>query len=358
MEYLKKEQALYGAELTTRQQESSKQHITTPVYANPPRRFVSMSLSLILFLFTLPLFSFIALAIKLKDGGPLFYMGQRLGINKIPFAMYKFRTLPKGASNILGCEVLSYKHHMTTPFTRFLRDTRLDELPQLFNIMKGDMDFFGPRPVRPKMYEEVCRHVKGFDNRFKVRPGLIGFSQLFTPHGCPKRLRVLIDNRYTFKKKNALQDIRLLGFTIMVITREICVKGLIHLWNNRIQTKILKRYIEKRYLVRRRVTGTEVHIQASRDRHLGDPQAVTLIDINEDYFKIMTKTELFKNSGIFRLEKRTRSKHKTAVCRGEIVAKREKESSQGKYVYVVRYEALSDMYQYMIDKYFLGKSIA
>lgn len=133
----------------------------------------------------LPVFLIIALIIKLKYGGPVFYKGIRLGMHKKPYVMYKFRTLPVGAQAILGAKEFSLKEFRLPWFSRFLRDSRLDELPQLFNILKGEMDFLGPRPLRPEIYEAYCKHIPNYDVRFLVRPGLIGFSQLCTPPQCP-----------------------------------------------------------------------------------------------------------------------------------------------------------------------------
>ena len=103
--------------------------------------------------------------------------------------MYKFRTLPVGAQKKIGSKLLSFRHCKLPFFSKFLRDTRLDELPQLFNIMKGEMDFLGPRPLRPEIYDHMCKGITNYDLRFNVRPGLVGYSQLFTPHSSPKRIR-------------------------------------------------------------------------------------------------------------------------------------------------------------------------
>src|SRR4030042_5740158 len=148
-------------------------------------------LSLVLIIFSLPLMVIIALIVKIKDGGPVLYKGVRLGINKTPFIMYKFRTLSKDADKIIGAELLTAEiastKKLVTHFGKYLRDTRLDELPQLFNILKGDMDFVGPRPERPEIYENICSHIRNYDRRFAVKPGLIGYAQLFTPPMTPKR---------------------------------------------------------------------------------------------------------------------------------------------------------------------------
>jgi lipopolysaccharide/colanic/teichoic acid biosynthesis glycosyltransferase len=87
-------------------------------------------------------------------GRPIIYKGKRLGLNKKIFYMYKFRTLPTGLDKKLGSELFSRTSIKIPFFAKFLRETRLDELPQLFNILKRDMDFLGPRPLRPEIYEK------------------------------------------------------------------------------------------------------------------------------------------------------------------------------------------------------------
>ena len=147
-------------------------------------------LSLALIIVAFPAFLLIALLITLQDRGPVFYRGIRLGRHKEPFYMYKFRTMVPDAERMIGAEIFSRSLESGTNILtwsgRFLRETRLDELPQLFNTLKGDMDLLGPRPLRPAVYEKFCSRIKGFDRRFDVRPGLFGFSQLFTPHSSPK----------------------------------------------------------------------------------------------------------------------------------------------------------------------------
>ena len=160
------------------------------------------SITAIIFLFlTLPAFFLISLAIYCRYGRPIFYKGRRLGQNKKPFSIYKFRTLSIGAEAILGSKLLSdsqiidKKKELVTPMGNFLRTTRLDELPQLFNIAVGHMSFMGPRPERPIVYNDVCAKIPNYHQRFKVRPGLFGYSQVFTPHCTPKKMRSSLNNK-------------------------------------------------------------------------------------------------------------------------------------------------------------------
>lgn len=143
-------------------------------------RMFNFILALSLIIISLPGSLIIYLIIRLVDGKPVFYRGIRLGLEKRPFFMYKFRTLKQGAEKEIGAALFSEsgKNNLETTLGRFLRSTRLDELPQLFNILRGDMDFLGPRPERPVVYEKYCRNIPGYDKRFSVKPGMIGYSQL------------------------------------------------------------------------------------------------------------------------------------------------------------------------------------
>lgn len=145
--------------------------------------------------------------------GPFLYRGVRLGRDKIPFTIYKIRTLRSDAEQALGCQIYTAAAGLHTAYGEFLRRVRLDELPQLFNILKGDMDFVGPRPVRPVVYEERLRGIPGYDRRFAVRPGLTGVSQFYTPHGAPKRMRVLLDNRFLRRHPDMTTKAGLIGLT-------------------------------------------------------------------------------------------------------------------------------------------------
>ena len=177
----------------------------------------NFALSIFLIICGVPFFVIIAIAIKLQDGGPVIFKQVRLGHNKKHFTMYKFRTLIPDAEKITGADAVSAGHSVVTPIGKILRETRLDELPQLFNILKGEMDFVGPRPQRILFYEKACKHIKGYDKRYAVPPGLIGHSQLFIPHSSTRRMQAFIDNRYIKKKQIFMWDIYIVIFTVLVV---------------------------------------------------------------------------------------------------------------------------------------------
>ena len=133
-------------------------------------------------LVALPLLGLIGLALILTSGRPLFYKGQRVGRDGHIFEMLKFRTLRRGAEErlgpYLGAELVERTRAETTRLGRWLRATQLDELPQLWNIARGDMSFVGPRPIRPRFFEQLAAELPAYWQRLVVRPGLTGFAQV------------------------------------------------------------------------------------------------------------------------------------------------------------------------------------
>jgi lipopolysaccharide/colanic/teichoic acid biosynthesis glycosyltransferase len=133
-------------------------------------------------LVALPLVGLIASALLLTSGRPLFYRGQRVGRDGRIFEMLKFRTLRRGAEErlgpYLGAELVERTRAETTRLGRWLRATQLDELPQLWNIVRGDMSFVGPRPIRPRFFEQLAAELPAYWQRLVVRPGLTGFAQV------------------------------------------------------------------------------------------------------------------------------------------------------------------------------------
>ena len=163
-------------------------------------RLWTLTMLLPVFISALPIILILHLFLLITQGRPVIYKGLRLGKHKKPFIIYKFRTLAMGAEQKLKADVLPARSGLETRFGKFLRDTRLDELPQLFNILKGNMNFIGPRPVRPDIVEHVGHKIKNYNFRFTVRPGLIGHTQLFTTHRTSKRLRAKFNAYFCTKK--------------------------------------------------------------------------------------------------------------------------------------------------------------
>jgi lipopolysaccharide/colanic/teichoic acid biosynthesis glycosyltransferase len=128
-----------------------------------------------------PVAALIALGVLLTSGRPVFYRGERVGRYGGVFTMRKFRTLRPEAESRLGgtygAELTARMPGEATPLGRFLRASQLDELPQLWNVLRGDMSVVGPRPVRPVFFEQLVVDIPAYWQRLVVRPGLTGFAQ-------------------------------------------------------------------------------------------------------------------------------------------------------------------------------------
>lgn len=324
-------------------------------------------LASILIVCAVPIMALITLVIRMKDGSPVIYKGVRLGIDKKPFVMYKFRTLSKDAQKIIGAELLTAQaastRHLLTSFGRFLRETRLDELPQLFNILKGDMDFLGPRPERPEIYEKFCKQIKGYDERFEVKPGLIGYSQLFTPHSSPKRIRTLIDNKLLRKKQNPIWDIGGVFVTILIVLRRTIKFGVKLIWNNFIKSRILRLFEEKRSIDRIRQEESMVYFGPESNGNNVFPYEGRLIDINEEAVLVYSNEDTDEGDFIIKMETickrffKKRKIQKTAFCRGSIYKKISLVDNRYRYAYVMKYIPVSPLNSYMVHQYFLHESV-
>ena len=145
-------------------------------------RSLDIVLSGLFLLASLPLTAAIALTLVATSGTPLFYRGQRVGKGGRVFTMVKFRTLRRGAEQrlgpYLGPELVARTSAETTAIGRWLRRTQLDEVPQFWNVLRGDMSLVGPRPIRPRFFEELATELPSYWQRLVVRPGLTGFAQV------------------------------------------------------------------------------------------------------------------------------------------------------------------------------------
>ena len=145
-------------------------------------RTLDVILSGALLLASLPLTLPIGAAVVASSGTPVFYRGERVGKGGRLFTMLKFRTLSRGAETrlgpYLGDELVERTRAEYTPIGRWLRATQLDEIPQLWNVLRGDMSLVGPRPIRPIFFEELAEQLPAYWQRLTVRPGLTGFAQV------------------------------------------------------------------------------------------------------------------------------------------------------------------------------------
>ncbi len=147
------------------------------------RRVLSVIISLIGLILTLPLLPLIMLAVRLDSEGPIFYMQTRVGKNGRLFKVVKFRTMRHDAEAASGPQWAGNNDPRVTRVGKFLRTTRLDEIPQLWCVLKGDMAFVGPRPERPEFIENLSREIPYYGVRHMVRPGVTGWAQIKYKYG-------------------------------------------------------------------------------------------------------------------------------------------------------------------------------
>lgn len=142
------------------------------------KRAIDIVFSALVLLLLSPLLLLVALGVKLSSPGPVFYRQERMGLNGHTFAMLKFRSMPVAAESQSGPVWAKSGESRATPFGAFLRRTSLDELPQFFNVLKGDMAVVGPRPERPVFIEEFKEHIPRYMLRHKMKAGITGWAQV------------------------------------------------------------------------------------------------------------------------------------------------------------------------------------
>jgi lipopolysaccharide/colanic/teichoic acid biosynthesis glycosyltransferase len=145
-------------------------------------RALDIVLSALFLVVSLPLAATIAAGLLLTSGRPLFYRGERVGRGGRVFTMLKFRTLNADAETrlgpYLGEELVRRTEREFAPLGRWLKATQLDEIPQFWNVLRGDMSLVGPRPIRPRFFEELAHELPAYWQRLVVRPGLTGLAQV------------------------------------------------------------------------------------------------------------------------------------------------------------------------------------
>jgi len=142
------------------------------------KRLMDAFLSAIFLLLTSPILLLCTLAIKLESKGPVFFKQERLGLNKRPFSLIKFRTMIQNAEEKTGPMRAKKNDSRVTKVGKFLRTTRLDEIPQFINVLKGDMSFVGPRPIRKYYADKYSKQTHYYPLRFTVKPGITGWAQV------------------------------------------------------------------------------------------------------------------------------------------------------------------------------------
>lgn len=167
----------------------------------------------------LPLMLASAIAIRLEDGGPVLFRQTRVGWNGREFRLVKFRSMREDAESDGVARWARNDDNRVTRAGKFLRKTRLDELPQLFNVLSGDMSLVGPRPERPEFVQELVRQIPYYEQRHAMRPGITGWAQLSYPYGASTRdaLEKLKYDLYYIKNHSLAFDLAILLRTVEVV---------------------------------------------------------------------------------------------------------------------------------------------
>lgn len=179
------------------------------------KRAADMIMSVIGIILTCPIMLATALCIKLDDHGPVFHYQERLTKNGKLFRLVKFRSMIVNAEKD-GARLASKNDDRITRTGHFIRKTRIDELPQLFNILRGDMSFVGPRPERPEIMDQYIRKFPEFRYRLKAKAGLTGYAQVCGKYNTTFEDKVKMDLLY-IERYSVLLDLRLILTTIKIV---------------------------------------------------------------------------------------------------------------------------------------------
>ena len=180
------------------------------------KRTFDVVLASLLLVVALPIMGLLAGAMMLVSGRPIIYRQTRVGKDGRPFIIYKFRTMHRRAEDATGPVLATENDPRVTAPGRWLRATRLDELPQLRNVLRGDMSFVGPRPERPEFVCQYEDEIQGYRERFKVRPGLTGYAQVNGEYHTSATTKLKYDLAYMYNRSFWL-DLKILSETAKVI---------------------------------------------------------------------------------------------------------------------------------------------
>ena len=179
------------------------------------KRALDLVLSSAGLLVSCPVWLLVAILIKQDDGGPVFYSQIRTGQNGVPFRVLKFRSMIVDAEKESGAVWATENDPRVTRVGRILRATAMDELPQLWNIFRGDMSFVGPRAERPDLVDKFAQDIRGYRDRFRVRPGLTGLAQVYGQYDTAPHHKLKYDKLY-IKKQSFCLDLKLILLSFLI----------------------------------------------------------------------------------------------------------------------------------------------
>ncbi|MBP6182595.1 MAG: sugar transferase [Flavobacterium sp.] len=178
------------------------------------KRLFDIILSIILLICLSPIFLIIAFIIRIQDGGPSIFRQERIGKKGVVFRFYKFRSMPLSTPSVESKET---KKLQITPFGKFIRRTNLDELPQFYNVLRGDMSFIGPRPPIPSQTELI--EMRRMNGALQLSPGLSGWAQVNSFDGMSVSDKAKFDGEYAIKISFGFEFLILLK-TILYFTKK------------------------------------------------------------------------------------------------------------------------------------------
>lgn len=188
------------------------------------KRIVDVLVSGIGIVILLPIMLITAICIKLEDGGKIIYCQERCTLNGKSFRIYKFRSMVENAEKEGGAQLAKENDSRITKVGSFIRKTRIDEIPQLFDILKGDMSLVGPRPERPEFIKETVREIPEFAYRTKVKAGLTGYAQVYGKYNTSFLDKLKLDLLY-IEKYSILLDLKILLMTFKVVFTKESTEG-------------------------------------------------------------------------------------------------------------------------------------
>lgn len=188
------------------------------------KRIMDIAISLTLIILTLPIMLITAVAVKIQDGGPVLFKQNRVTRGGRFFNVLKFRSMIVGTESIKGIKITEKNDSRITKVGRVIRALRIDELPQLFNVLKGDMSMVGPRPENAENVYEYSKKFPEFDLRHRVKAGITGFAQIYGKHNTSPENKLKMDLTY-IETYSLLQDLKLLILTVKTIFTKNSAEG-------------------------------------------------------------------------------------------------------------------------------------
>lgn len=188
------------------------------------KRIIDIVIAVLLLFLTSPIMLITAVVIKFYDGGPILYRQIRCSLFGKSFYIYKFRSMKVDAEKDGVARLAQKKDSRITPIGAFIRKVRIDELPQLFNVIKGDMSFVGPRPERPEIIEEYKEQLPEFPYRMKVKAGLTGYAQIYGKYNTVPYDKLKLD-LYYIEHYSLWLDLKLLLLTIKIVLTPESTEG-------------------------------------------------------------------------------------------------------------------------------------